>query len=428
MMLNIQNWLEKHQNQRIIVGFSGGLDSVVLLHLLAMARTQYVFDLSAIHVHHNLSQNADKWADFCLDFCENWKIPLTIKYVQVNSEKLGVEAAARAARYAVFREYAGDVLALAHHRDDQVETFFLAALRGSGIRGLAAMAENQFSGSLKIARPLLHFSRHQIEQYAQHNQLTHITDDSNDNPIFLRNWLRHNGLPNIRQRLPHTDQHIIAAIANLQDELALINEITESDYQHIYQNQKFNIFHWRELSPARRRQQLVLFVKKFELGTPRRVSVMNFESILLHHDRAEWTLPQGVAVAYGGVLFALPHDWQNQFAWHKPLAGCLKDIAAHCEITFQPNKMGLPTNIFTQNLTIRATQSGDVLPMKSGNKSVKKLLQEHHIPPFLRADYPVLIDENGTCLAAVGLAVNQRMTVANGVMPVCEKLGRFLIK
>ena len=65
MMLNIQNWLEKHQNQRIIVGFSGGLDSVVLLHLLAMARTQYVFDLSAIHVHHNLSQNADKWADFC---------------------------------------------------------------------------------------------------------------------------------------------------------------------------------------------------------------------------------------------------------------------------------------------------------------------------------------------------------------------------
>ncbi len=150
MMLNIQNWLEKHQNQRIIVGFSGGLDSVVLLHLLAMARTQYVFDLSAIHVHHNLSQNADKWADFCLDFCENWKIPLIIKYVKVNSEKLGVEAAARAARYAVFREYAGDVLALAHHRDDQVETFFLAALRGSGIRGLAAMAENQFSGSLKI--------------------------------------------------------------------------------------------------------------------------------------------------------------------------------------------------------------------------------------------------------------------------------------
>lgn len=426
--MNIDKFLENHQNQHIAIGLSGGVDSVVLLHLLVRARTKYALNLSAIHVHHGLHECADDWANFCSDLCKDWQVPFILKQVRVQPEKLGIEAAARMARYTAFTEHQADCVALAHHLDDQVETFCLAALRGAGVRGLAGMADHQLAGSLNIIRPLLHYSRQHIEQYAQQHQLSHITDSSNHNPIFLRNWLRHTALPKLRQHLPHANQHILTAIANLQDELSLINEINKIDYQTIHPNHQFNTTIWRTLSPARRRQQLILFTKQHHLGTPRRASVLNFEHILLHQQQAQWTLPKGMAIAYANTLFALPQNWHNQFAWHTPLSGCLQTIAPLCQITFTSTATGLPTSILTHHATIRTAQSGDVLPMKSGSKLIKKLLQEHHIPPFLRTHYPIIVADDGTCLAVVGIAINQRLAVVNGILPMCETLTPFLIK
>lgn len=426
--MNIENFTQTHQNQHIAVGLSGGIDSVVLLHLLLQAQHKHCLNISAIHVHHGLSQHADEWADFCNTLCSDWKIPIEIKRVQVEPAKLGIEAAARNARYAAFEQSNADGIALAHHQDDQIETFCLAALRGSGIRGLAAMSAHQILDNINIFRPLLHYSRQQIEQYAQQHQLPYITDDSNHNPAFLRNWLRHQGLPYLRQRLAHANQHILAAITNLQDELTLINEIIESDKQYIYQNQKFDLTLWRQLSPVRRRQQLILLTKQHNLGTARRASVVDFERVLINNpNSAKWVLPKGIVLAYANTLFALPNHWHKQFTWQTPISGNLKEITTKCPITFKQVKTGLPEHIFSQNITIRTAQPNDVLPMKTGNKSIKKLLQEHHIPPFLRQYYPIIIDKNGVCLAVVGLAVNQRVAVTNGILPVCEILSQFML-
>ena len=128
------------RGKRICVGLSGGADSVVLLHVLAALRDTFgLADLSAVHVHHGLNAAADDWQRFCRDYAQRLGVGFSAARVQVDARKLGVEAAARTARYAVFAEQNADFVALAHHRDDQIETFFLAALRGGGLRALSAM-------------------------------------------------------------------------------------------------------------------------------------------------------------------------------------------------------------------------------------------------------------------------------------------------
>lgn len=121
------------------VGLSGGLDSVVLLHLLHRMREFRHFDLRAVHVHHGLSTNADSWAKFCQDYCQRLNVVLRVCRVNVEKQGKGLEAAARAARYQAFSDGLKKIIVLAHHRNDQIETFMLSAVRGGGLRGMAAM-------------------------------------------------------------------------------------------------------------------------------------------------------------------------------------------------------------------------------------------------------------------------------------------------
>lgn len=424
--MNIQSFLQQYQHKHIIVGLSGGVDSVVLLHLLAQARSSYAIQLSAIHIHHGLSVYADDWANFCAEICRDWHIPLSIEKVQVQAQGLGVEAGARKARYEAYARLDGDCIALAHHQDDQVETFFLASLRGSGLRGLVAM---EYANQHRIVRPLLSYSRQQIEQYAQQHQLRHITDDSNHNADFLRNWVRHHWLPPLREHLPHADRHILSAITNLQDELSVLNEINNLDWQTVHPHHYLDIGKWQTLSPARKRQQLLKFVKHHGLGTPRRASVVDFERVLCDGAiSAQWDLPQGKAVVYRGGLFALARDWERDWVWQHGISGQLGAISGECGIGWHTQRQGLPETVLTQTASIRSAQAHDVLPMKQGRKSIHKIFQEWGVPPFLRPHYPVVVAETGECLAVVGLAVNQRVAVANGLMPKCEQLGRFMLK
>src|SRR5437762_12835077 len=137
------------QGKKVAVALSGGVDSVVLLHLLKDRR-----GLSAIHVHHGLSPNADAWAAFCKKLCKAWDVPLTVHNVKVKKSGKGLEAAAREARYGVFRKNKAQVIALAHHQDEQAETVLMNLLRGTGLRGASGMRPlARFEGQL-LARPL----------------------------------------------------------------------------------------------------------------------------------------------------------------------------------------------------------------------------------------------------------------------------------
>ena len=188
----------------LVIGFSGGRDSTVLLHALCALRDVRgagARELLAVHVHHGLQRDADAWAEHCRATCEAWQVPFELRRVSVVRAGRGIEAAAREARYAALAEVAqarrATRVLTAHHRDDRIETFLIQWLRGAGPDGLAAIpgARPFADGSLRLLRPLLDVSRAQIEAYAQAARLTWVDDPSNDDPALLRNGLRQRVMP-----------------------------------------------------------------------------------------------------------------------------------------------------------------------------------------------------------------------------------------
>ena len=208
----------------IVVGFSGGVDSTVLLHLLAACREQGLLKtLSAVHIHHGLSELADDWQAFCQRFCDALNIPLTVAHVELSGTSGGgIEQEARQARYDVFRRALeeGGFLLMGHHQDDQAETLLLRLFRGTGPDGLQGIPKRRPLGNGEILRPLLDVSRADIEHYARQHQLQWIEDRSNADKRFSRNFLRHQIIPEIEQRWPGASRRM----AELADDITEINQ------------------------------------------------------------------------------------------------------------------------------------------------------------------------------------------------------------
>jgi tRNA(Ile)-lysidine synthase len=231
------------------VGLSGGCDSVVLLHVLSKLG---LGELAAIHVHHGLSPNADAWATFCSGYCEQLGIPLTIRHVAVDtSSGLGLEAAARAARYAAFAECAGDSLVLAQHRGDQAETVLLNLLRGTGVTGAAGMPVERRFGGLRLLRPLLDISRAEIESYASAEGLAWVDDESNTDTSLTRNFLRHEALTAISQRFPAAEASLAQAASHFAEAASLLDELAVLDWLGVGDGDAARMSALRQLSLPR---------------------------------------------------------------------------------------------------------------------------------------------------------------------------------
>jgi len=188
----------KRPSARVAVALSGGVDSVVLLHRLK----KEVPGLTAIHVHHGLSPNADAWADFCRKLCKRWRLPLRVYRVSVSRKERGLEAAAREARYSAFGKAKADCIALAHNLDDQAETVLMNLLRGAGPRGASGMAERSRLGGKALWRPLLDTSRKEILAYARAHRLEWVEDESNADESLTRNFVRRRVGPLLEEKFP----------------------------------------------------------------------------------------------------------------------------------------------------------------------------------------------------------------------------------
>ena len=241
--------------ERLWVGLSGGCDSVVLLHALS---TLGLGDrASAMHVHHDLSPNADAWGEFCLAYCKRLGIPLVISYVKVMlAAGQGLEAAARKARYAAFAECPGDSLLLAQPRGDQAETLLLNLLRGAGVTGAAAMPAERKLGKLRLLRPLLDVSRVEIEAYALENGLDWVDDESNADISLTRNYLRHEVLPAMTRRFPAAEAALAQATVNFSEASGLLDELAAFDWSQVAEGSAARLAGLRELSLPRTKNLL----------------------------------------------------------------------------------------------------------------------------------------------------------------------------
>jgi tRNA(Ile)-lysidine synthase len=262
------------------VGLSGGCDSVVLLHvLLELGLGER---LSVIHVNHGLSPNAGRWADFCISYCARLGVACQVEPVEVSRESgFGLEAAARAARYRVFSAISANTLLLGHHQGDQAETVLFNLLRGAGVTGAAAIPADRRLGRLRILRPLLDVSRHEIEAYARAAGLEWIEDESNADTALTRNFMRHEVLPALAERFPAAERNLAQAAGHFAEADALLSELALLDWQLAADGDALRLSEVRKMSPARLKNLLRHRLRQLRWQAPAAARLEEFARQLL---------------------------------------------------------------------------------------------------------------------------------------------------
>ena len=388
----------------IAIGFSGGLDSTVLLQLLADSNIAREHGLRAIHVHHGLHVDADAWVAHCQDQCDRLDVALTVVRTTVaNDSGHGPEAAAREARHAAFAEtlLPDEALALAQHRDDQAETFLLRALRASGPDGLGAIRRWRRFTPGWLWRPLLDVPRTQLLAYAQHHGLQWIEDPSNQDTALDRNYLRHRVLPLLRERWPHADAAFARSAALCAEASGLLadHDADALDAVRSEYPAALDVSGLRALPPARRARVLRLWIDAAGLPPMPAAGLARIESDLLPASAdtcAEFAWGDAIIHRWrerlhaGRRLASLPTNWQVAWDGSKPLSlpngGCLSLHGA---------------SAFDTPLRVHARQGGEriTLPGRSHTHALKHVLQEQDVPPWLRTTMP-LVSDGQTLLAA----------------------------
>lgn len=234
MQLINTEWFESvlKDSKKCLVGVSGGVDSMVLLHWISQNKKYLSCEIEVMHIDHGLNVNSHEWADMVKMTCANIGLSCTVKKVNCNEFGKNIEYAARQARYQAFCETDADTLILAHHMNDQIETFFLKLFRGSGIRGLKSMpmiSNCWYDENVSIVRPLLNVSRSTIEAYAVMNDIQYCEDTSNADMKYDRNYIRHAIWPIISARFDIADININKSIDLLGEAWELTTALAEND-------------------------------------------------------------------------------------------------------------------------------------------------------------------------------------------------------
>lgn len=391
----------------LLVGFSGGLDSSVLLHWLAADPAIRRDGLQAVHVHHGLQQPADHWAAHCQRVCDALGIDLHTVRVTVRNHGQGLEAAAREARRQAFaqRLQPGQWLALAHHRDDQAETFLLRALRGSGCDGLAAMQPLSRLAGHRLWRPLLDHPRNALEAYARQHRLEWVEDPSNGSEDFDRNFLRRQVLPLLAQRWPQAAAALATSAARCAEDASVL---ASTDQQHLQSlSQDLHGGHSLPVAgllaldaPARARALRLWLRQQHAPALPGQQHRQLDQQVLASgHDRQAriswaggWQLRRWRHHLYLLPPAATPDPrWQARWDGHGPLQ--LPD-GSHWQLQHSAG--------FSRPLRVSLRQGGERLrlPGRAHHTALKDCLQQLHLPPWQRIWLPLLWD--GDELLAAG--------------------------
>ncbi|MFN7096876.1 MAG: tRNA lysidine(34) synthetase TilS [Gammaproteobacteria bacterium] len=441
---------------QLVVAYSGGLDSTVLLHALHTLYPSHTdisplplatinkedgtvdditfapmagkdvnsslditpapslrywvgFKLSVLHVHHGLSPNADAWAQHCQAFAQTLSLPIDITYVDAKPKPgESPEAAARRARYGAFASMmsAEKALLLAHHANDQAETVLLQLLRGAGLRGIAAMPALTSFETGSLLRPFLAVTRAELETYAKTHHLTWIDDESNNNLDYKRNYLRHTIMPLLEKKWPATasclsrSAHHCAEAEELLQELAIADIVKAMDEDA----EALKILPLRTLTLPRLHNALRHWFTVCKLPLPSTVKLTEIVQTIIYgrHDAMPCVDWPGVEVRrFQHGLYAFPplpvHDpaWRCEWDLKQDLVLPAKIGTLHA-IDYQALADGQP-------LVVAFRVGGEKLRLqgRQGHHSLKNMMQEWHIPPWLRCRIPLIFRQN-ELIAVVG--------------------------
>ena len=405
------------------LAYSGGVDSRVLLHLLAPLK----LNLSVVYIDHGLQKESAGWAQYCAQICEQYGLPFQSVAVQVNRKHhQGLEAAAREARYQALAALMdkGDALLTAQHSDDQAETFLLQLFRGAGAAGLASMPLfNAFASGWQI-RPLLHFGQQQIMQVAEQHQLQWIEDPSNQNEAFDRNFLRHQITPRLSQRWPNFNQTLVIAAQQQAENNQLLSDLAELDMQDcMMANGALSLPALKKLSEARQRNGLRHWIYKAGFKRPsRKILQQILQQVLTSKEDAKvqvcWS---DVCVRrYQNAIYVLPrlqHARDQELEWLPEKPVFIESLQKKLQAV-KLDKEGIMAELLLQPLQVKFRQGGERIKLvgRQHSQSLKHLFQEAGIPPWERDCIPFIYYQNQ--LVAVGEWVADGFSADNGWLPV----------
>ena len=423
------NHLSEHLNKfnkanHLYVGYSGGLDSHVLLHVIIELIGKK--RITAVHVNHQLSSNSDIWQKHCEDRCLEIGVNIICKTVSIKNRGTGIEDAARNARYSVFEKLLkkNDLLILAHHADDQIETMLFRLFRGSGIKGMSGMPISRLLGNGELFRPLLPFFRRDLESYASANQINWIEDDSNLDIAFDRNFIRHKLIPTINERWPNSSFKLNRSANIFAESDFLINILAQKDFKIVTEVSErvgwsISIDKLNGFEIIRQKNILRYWFNLHNLTLPSYAVLDNaLNQMIGSKIDAEPFVSWGDLQLrrFNKKLYLLPLNFEdpnysvkkkkgrellekNSIKWDGSSHLILPDSSSLC--VKLKIKGGLRIDV-KKNLEIRFRSGGErCKPQgRSGSNTLKKLFQEYSLEPWLRNNIPLIYIDNR--LAAVG--------------------------
>lgn len=406
----------------IAIAFSGGLDSSVLLHLAHGYAASRGIALFAFHIHHGLSPNADLWLASCEQACARLGVHFTARHVELrHRDKGGVEEAARIARYAALGElcrmHAIPLLLTGHHRNDQAETVLLQLLRGSGVAGLSGMdaantAEDLLGGGTPaVGRPLLALSRQQLEAVAAQAALVYVDDESNMDPRYARNALRHHVMPALSEYFPGFQERIARAAQHAQSATRLLNVLAKSDFDDCADGDCIDLNRLRHLDADRIDNLLRYWLGLRRVRMPSTSWLDELRTQLLGAKSDAQlcvTHPDGHVRRYRDRVYLTRRDdidpatvapiafrWDGEIERHFPLY--------RGRLLFERAEEGLDAAwLRSTPLSIRYRQGGETLKLAANRptRSLKHHYQALDVPPWKRERAPLVCTEERLLFAA----------------------------
>ena len=398
--------------RKIWLAYSGGIDSHVLLHILATSKATELVDFEVVHIDHGLQSISKKWTQHCASVCAALKVKFQCLTVNVSDiAGLGLEAAARKARYDGIASLVSPIVLTAQHQHDQAETLLLQLLRGAGPKGLSAMARESQLDSITLIRPLLAVAQADIIAYANQHGLQWIEDPSNIETRWNRNYIRHDLWPLIELRWPSAAKTLSRSAKHCAEANELMIELAQQDLPLLLTQQNaLSIACLLALSPARQRNVLRYYIESLNFSLPSTTNLQRIidEVCLAASDKTPLVSWTGVEVRrYQDDLY-----FMTPLSLHKAVetSQCNGLEPVHLDtrdtLTWQMViGQGLSSQTLSRGLTIRFRCGGEqiVLAGQQQHKSLKHLFQQWQVPTWQRDRIPLIYCED-VLIAVVGYA------------------------
>lgn len=417
--------------QQIYIAYSGGVDSHVLLHLCtSMSSLQN--KITAVHIHHGLQSVADAWPTHCRSVAEQLGVAFVDIYVDARGAgRESPEEAARNARYDALKALlsANDVLMVAQHREDQLETVLLQLFRGAGLQGLSGMAEVMTFGKGVLLRPLLNTPKQIIDQYARQHDLNFIEDPSNQSIDFDRNFLRNEIVPLLKQRWPSIDKTVSRSAVHCAEASELLSKLACDQFKQVYQTKDatLSISALVRLDVAEQALVIRQWFASLGLKMPSRAFVLRILS-MIQSPLGDPQLPnqKHTIRRFRNSLFCVPQQTgalpKQSVKW--PNSDELIGLPDGTELKIAYDRSGIDQSVwFRSQIDVRFRSGGEkiALPKREGRHSLKNLYQEAGIPPWERPYIP-LIYLDGRLAAVADLWIGSEFYCEN--KPGCIRLIR----